>query len=172
MRTRLQRVMATAITLVACGVVASEAAAQRPSASLEARMREFMATVHRRPVDSAAVFFPRTGTFDYVLTSHYEDRSVRGIWRFPAADALAAIRGPLRSSFTINYEGQRIGTLSHQVMERGREWRRVPGNRFVPPGATAASAAFVEWRKEGSEWVVASFGDEGFPGAPIPSWVH
>jgi hypothetical protein len=36
----------------------------------------------------------------------------------------------------------------------------VRGNRFVPPGASARSPVFVEWRREGGEWVISRFGDE------------
>lgn len=32
--------------------------------------------------------------------------------------------------------------------------------RFVPPGASARSATFVQWRRENGRWVIDSFGNE------------
>jgi hypothetical protein len=73
---------------------------------------------------------------------------------------------------TAQPQAQTIGLFAHQVMMRGVEWRRVSGTRFVPPGETAASAIFVEWRREGSKWVVSSFGDESFSRLPLPPWIN
>jgi hypothetical protein len=74
------------------------------------------------------------------------------------------------ASFEIQVESQPIGLFAHQVMHRGTGWRRVRGNRFVPPGASASSAIFVEWRREGDRWVVSAFGDETFPSGKTPPW--
>jgi len=146
-------------------------AATDPS-RLEPRMRAFLEAVRRGSGDSIATFFPRTGDFTYVRTEHRSHGRRVGIWRFPASEAPRAIsfRGPLWESFTIQYEGQPIGLLAHQVMHRGTVWRRVRGNRFVPPGASPGSGTFVEWRKEGGTWVISAFGDESFKGVTLPSW--
>ena len=51
-----------------------------------------------------------------------------------------------------------LNTGSGTVVLRPGRWRRVGGNRFVPPGAPASSPIFVEWRREGDAWVVAAAG--------------
>ena len=37
----------------------------------------------------------------------------------------------------------------------GEMWRRVSGNKFVPPGSDASSQTYVKWRKEGRKWVIS-----------------
>jgi len=39
-------------------------------------------------------------------------------------------------------------------LQGGKAWTRVPGNKFVPPGAELTSSTFVRWRKQGGRWVV------------------
>ncbi len=140
--------------------------------SLKERADAFLRAVRRTNADSIAVFFPREADWTYVHTAHHRDGDRTAIRRFRGAESLAAIRlrGPLWASFEIQYESQPIGLFAHQVMLRGRGWRRVRGNRFVPPGAPASSPIFVEWRREGDQWVIAAFGDESFPSGETPSW--
>lgn len=139
--------------------------------ALDQRTRAFLEAVRHGVADSTAVFFPSSGDLSYVHTSHRADVDRPGVWRFSVADAQQAIRrGPLYRVFSINYHRQPIGLFAHQVMNRGTEWRRVRGNRYVPPGASASSAVFVEWRREGDAWVVSSFGDESFPNGRLPAW--
>jgi hypothetical protein len=68
--------------LLALALWADAGAAQaRPAAdeaSLEARMREFTTSLRRVDEDSAATFFPRSGDFTWVETTHYADRDVVG----------------------------------------------------------------------------------------------
>lgn len=147
----------------------SEAAAPSP----ERRMEAFLAAVMRKKPDSIAAFFPLTGTFSFTRTTHQRDGSRTGVWRFPGANALAAISagGPLHRAFTLNPHGHPVGPFFHQVVLREGRWRRIGGNRFVPPDAPASSPIFVEWRREGDTWVVAAFGDEIYgAGVPIPAW--
>jgi hypothetical protein len=122
--------------------------------------------------DSVVAFFPRTGEWSWVRTTR-EPSTPRvvavGAWRFPAEQTLRAIGeggpvcgsmepfqagiGPFEESFGVQMgmEGSRNGKSG---------WRRVGGTRFVPPDAPARSPIFVEWRREGERWVVASFGDQ------------
>lgn len=155
-----------------CGAQASEES--RATANVEVldqRMRAFLESVRHGGADTAAAYFPSSGDWSYVHTSHRDDGDRVGVWRFPSAQAQQAIRrGPLRKVFSIDYHGQQIGLFAHQVMNRGTEWRRVRGNRYVPPGASASSPVFVEWRREGDAWVVSSFGDESFPNGRLPEW--
>lgn len=118
-------------------------------------------------------FLPRTGTFTWYQTSYKGGPPILGVWRFAPADIEEAATGeePLHDVFGIDVEGTRIGSLSHQAMHLGTAWRRVPGNRFVPPGAPDDSPVFVQWRREGARWVVAAVGDETYGGdAPLPPW--
>lgn len=137
-------------------------------ATLEGRNCAFLRRESRR-----IEFLPRTGLFSYHLTTHSPGRSTTGTWRFSAAglEEAARVTGPLFEVLDIDYEGQPIGRLAHQVMHRGTAWRRVYGNRFVPPGAPASSPVFVEWRRERGTWVVSAIGDEAFTdGVPLPEW--
>ena len=139
---------------------------------LDGRMRAFLETVNRgRAGPVTAAFFPRTGDWTYVHTARHAAGDRVGVWRFPALETRwAIVDGPLRKVFAIDYHAQPIGLFAHQVMHRGIAWRRVGGNRFVPPGAPASSGAFVEWRREFDAWVISSIGDESFPGVPLPPW--
>lgn len=165
-----------------CGPAASVAVAPvaaqagHPSRSggradaMEERNAAFLAAVRSQRSEQIAGFFPQTGNWRYVHTAHHRGGDRRAVWEFPAAETLRAIRGPLNQSFDIRYEGQLIGTLSHQVMHRGTRWRRVRGNRFVPPGARPNSAIYVEWRREGATWAVSAIADESFPSGETPEW--
>jgi len=150
----------------------TDTAAIADASALQHRVTTFLGAVRRKNADSIAVFFPRSGDWTYVHTAHHEDGPREGVRRFSGSDALFVIsrRGPLGQSFTINYQEQPIGLFAHQVMHRGTGWRRVRDNRFVPPGASASSAIFVEWRREGDRWVVSAFGDETFPSGKTPPW--
>jgi hypothetical protein len=171
------------LALLAMMATAAPAAGQRPAplspaevASLQAQMQQFLHAVRSMRSDSVAAFFPRQGDFTRVYTEHREGRDRVSVWRFPAADLPRAIGygGPLRASFSINVEGQPIGLFFHQLMTRGaarqEAWRRVRGTRFVLAGEPADAPLFVEWRREGSEWVIAAYGDEWFRGGKLPAW--
>ncbi|HEX6911764.1 MAG TPA: nuclear transport factor 2 family protein [Longimicrobium sp.] len=177
MTRHITRPLLVLLALVALlpGAVAAQAAnatRMESATALDERAGAFLRAVRRKNADGIAVFFPRTGDWSYVHTAHHEDGRHVGIRRFSGPDALSAIQsgGPLRQSFTINYESQPIGLFAHQVMHRGTAWRRVRSNRFVPPGAPASSPTFVEWRREGGEWVISAFGDESFPSGKTPPW--
>lgn len=171
------------LALLACAVLAARphpvpaqtrAADEAASGSvtLERRMSSFLRAVRRHRADSIAAFFPKAGDWTYLHTRHREGGSHVGVWRFRGGEAPQAIRyrGPLWESFELQPEGQPIGLFAHQVLHRGTAWRRVRGARFVPPGASASSDIFVEWRREDGEWVVSAFGDESFKGGPLPAW--
>jgi hypothetical protein len=160
-----------------CADVSREATERRaralPPASLPGRAAALLYALRwEGKLDSIRAFFPRTGHWTYVHTSHEADGDRRGIWRFPGSETPRVIDygGPIPHVFTINHHGQPIGLLVHQVMLRGAEWRRVAGNRYVPPGASARSPTFIEWRREGDSWVVSALGDESFPGGDVPWW--
>lgn len=146
------------------------------AASLQARMQRFVEVVERERTGGVAAFFPRSGALTWVHTLHDDNRKRVSVWRFPPADIARALKdGPLWPSFDIQPEGQPIGLFLHQVMTRNafsrhKGWRRVRGTRFVPAGEAETAGLFVEWRREGGEWVVAAFGDEGFRGGKLPEW--
>jgi hypothetical protein len=138
---------------------------------LEARMREFTASMRRVDEDSAVTFFPRSGDFTWVQTTHFGDRDVVGTWRFPAAEFRAAYRDVLNDMLTGHVEGNRVGSFSHQLQIRRPRWRRAPGNRFVPTDEPDSSPIYVQWRREDGRWVVSEIGDEGYgKDAPLPTW--
>lgn len=156
--TRMKRLRSIFVLLALVG--ASPAAAQQ---GLEARMRGFLHAVQRMPVDSVAPFFPRRGTWTWVVTTHGSALGDRvGAWRFDAQQTLQVIRegGPACQSFTPPGDVGGVGVLINEAWEHPWPWRRVRGNRFVPRGASAASPLFVEWRREDGRWVVSSYGDQ------------
>lgn len=170
---------ATCAMFCACGAAAplhsisapSPAMSERTSQSLEARTRAFLEAVSRHDRHHAASFFPDSGEFTYLHTVHGAQGDQTTELRFPAREATDLIEtGQLWTSFDVQVEDQPIGLLAHQVRYRGVRWKRVSETRFVPPDADATSAIFVEWRREGSQWVVSSFGDERFTADPLPSW--
>lgn len=89
----------------------------------------------------------------------------------PRSRRRSSPQGPLYASFVFQFEGQPMGLLTHQVMVRKGPWRSVGESRFVPPDADPASPAFVEWRREGENWVISQLGDETFVDVPLPAWV-
>lgn len=153
-------------------ITAPLAAGAQPAASgatLDARMQAFFAEIPEEPNTALAAFFPRRGDWTWVQTIRDMEsgRPVRtGVWRFPGAETARAIGadGPACGSFDGPHGefGPFEGRFGMQAMLHGGRWRRVRGNRFVPPGASAASAVFVEWRREDGQWVVSAFGDEEF----------
>lgn len=69
--------------------------------------------------------------------------------------------GPLCGTFGGRYgHFGPVETVFGMHVKMHREpWRRVRGNRFVPPGEPDDSPTFVQWRREDGRWVVSSFGD-------------
>jgi hypothetical protein len=161
MMTVVRKQRLVGIVLLALMAAGAPAAAQP---ALEGRMRAFTRVVAEEGIDSVAAYFPRRGTWTWVLTTHEGARRDHvGHWRFDAAQTLRAIRegGPVCGSFA--HRGH-AGAMGGLISEVGgfppRPWRRVRGNRFVPPGASAGSPFFVQWRREDGRWVVSAFGDE------------
>ena len=154
-------------------VTKTVAPGRNDAASLDRRMARFLASFDSIGAKDFVEFFPRTGEVVYQHTSHTPDGSAITVRRFGAAEIPGALRypGPLYASFVFQFEGQPMGLLTHQVMVRKGPWRRVGESRFVPPDANPASPAFVEWRREGENWVISQLGDETFVDVPLPAWV-
>lgn len=158
---------------VLLSLAALPARAQAPDGSLATRMRAFAAAAADAPNDSVAAFFPRRGDWTWVHTRQPSSRRGAprvGTWRFGGAQTLRAIGagGPVCESFDgpggFGPPEERLGMQT--LMHRG-PWRRVRGTRFVPPGESAASPVFVEWRREDGAWVVSAFGDVGVYDPPV-----
>lgn len=131
---------------------------------LESRNEAFLRAVKDAPRDSVAAFFPRRGDWTWTQVAEGAPPGLRSrVWRFPATETLRAIRphGPVCESFWQSPAG--VGpietVLSMRIEGDGTRWRRVAGNRFVPPGESARSPTFVQWRREDGRWVVSAFGD-------------
>lgn len=144
--------------------------AQPARDGLSARMNAFLAALEEYPRDTLLHFLPRRGEWTWVLTTGQGGRPERvGLWRFRRDDLLAAIEypGPLCESFSPGGDAITLGTLMYNVREHPGRWRRVAGNRFVPPGASARSPVFVQWRREDGRWVLHAYGDERRTGPPL-----
>ncbi len=173
----LAAVRGAALMIVLSGLPPAPApclqAQARPGPALDARVHEFIASVDTLEPAGIVRFFPTTGDVKYRRTIHTAEGTQTGVWRFPAPEVPVALSsdGPLWASFEIQPEAQPVGLFEHQVKLRPGRWRRVRGTRFVPPGADALSPIYVEWRQEGTKWVIAEFGDELFtPSARLPAW--
>lgn len=147
-------------------LAAPPARAQAPDDALAARMRAFAEAAPDAPNDSVAAFFPRRGDWTWVHTRRPFDAPGPprvGTWRFGGAEMLRAIGagGPVCESFDRSFGeiGPHEGRLGIQTRMHRGPWRRVRGTRFVPPGESAASPVFVEWRREDGAWVVSALGD-------------
>lgn len=101
-------------------------------------------------------------------------------WVIPAAEISkifgygeTVVTSPVNESLEIDYEGQKAGLLLDVITRTSLAWRLVGGSRFVPPGAPASSSTYVEWRREGSTWVIGALGDEWYKTRDaFPSWYH
>lgn len=165
-RQSLPRAFIVGIALLAA--VPSRAAAQDSEVVPAVRMKRFMRALLTDSLDLLLPFFPRQGDWSWVQawSDEHEHPLPAGTWRFPAASTRQVLDhgGPACESFDLFPEGGEFGAppglLSEHVRYDSMGWRRVRGNRFVPPGAKASSPVFVEWRREGREWVISRFGDE------------
>lgn len=152
-----------ALLLLLCAASSLDAQPPRRGDGLSTRMNGFLGAMGAYPRDTLLPFFPRRGAWTWVLATRQAGRADRiGLWRFRTDDLLAAIEypGPLCESFSHGGDAIVLGTLMYNVMQHPRGWRRVAGNRFVPPGASARSPVFVQWRREDGRWVLHAFGDE------------
>ncbi|HEU4452398.1 MAG TPA: hypothetical protein VFR81_05030 [Longimicrobium sp.] len=164
----------SALALLFATAISIAAQAGASSASLERRMGAFLRAVVEEPRDSVAAYFPKSGDWRYVPSLLKAPRGTPpGGWLFRAEETLRAIGkgGPLCWSFEPSWgdTGPFEGAIVSRVSVTRTGWRRVRGNRFVPPGESARSPAFVEWRREGGEWVVSSIGEQQPYYTPRPS---
>jgi hypothetical protein len=155
------------LLVAAVPLAAQTSAPAATEATLAARMQAFLEEVEDFPNTGLVEFFPRRGDWTWFQTLRDFAGTVRGVgvWRFPGAETPRVIGegGPACESFE-GVTGEAApweGRLGMQAMRPGR-WRRVRGNRFVPPGESARSPVFVEWRREDDAWVVSAVGDEDF----------
>lgn len=157
----------------ALSAVPAAAQAGGDGASLEAQMGALVARLGTMGADDYDRLLPREGTVRYTHTRHTRTGDSVGVWILSPDELRRAANaeGPLYEVFNVDAHGQAVGTLSHRAFtQHRRPWRRVRGARFVPPGASAGSATYVEWRREGDRWVIAAFGDESFPNGVVPPW--
>lgn len=136
----------------------------------QGRMNAFIEAVQEYPRDTLLGFFPRVGTWTWERTTHQDGRpDVVGRWRFVTSDLPRAIEypGPLCTSFTYGGDAIPMHSFRWIVIENPGRWRRVADNRFVPPGASARSRTFVQWRRENGRWVMDAFGNEVRRGPPV-----
>jgi hypothetical protein len=143
---------------------------------LESRNEAFLRAVKDASLDSVAAFFPRRGDWTWTQVTHGAPFGRRsGVWRFAATETLRAIGdpGPVCESFWQPGDvGPAETVLVMRIILGGTRWRRVAGNRFVPPGESARSPVFVQWRREDGRWVVSAFGDATYWFPPVLGYVR
>lgn len=139
--------------------------------SLSERMQAFLAEVRETPNTGLIPYFPRRGDWTWVQTlEHPRDGRRTGTWRFsgPETPRVVSADGPACLAFgggTVE-GGPFERSFGMQAARYSGPWRRVRGNRFVPPGESARSPVFVEWGREDGQWVVTAFGDENVSAVP------
>lgn len=142
--------------------------------SLQRRMESFLAAFDTMSAPDFRGFFPRYGEVTYWHTRHTDvGDSIRSI-SVSATEIADSLNypGAFWPSFQLQFEGQPLGLLVHQVYEREGTWIRVDNSRYVPPGESRESPTFIEWRREDDQWVIAAFGDESFVDVPLPPWLR
>jgi hypothetical protein len=115
----------------------------------------------RAPNDSVAAFFPRRGDWTWTqVTEGAPPGHPPTVWRFAAPETLRTAwrSGSVCEAF-LGFMGPYGDDLLMRTEADGTRWRRITGNRFVPPGESARSPMFVQWRREDGRWVVSAFGD-------------
>jgi hypothetical protein len=170
----MQRTRIITFALLLAFAVPLAAQTGAPETMLAARMQAFLGVMQEGTRAQIATFFPRRGDWTWVRTA--QSRLGGGerteVWRFPGPETLRVIgpEGPACMSFDEpkGEYGPFEGYLRMQALMNRSGWRRVRGNRFVPPDVSARSPVFVEWRREDGEWIVSAFGEEDvyFPEGP------
>lgn len=164
------------LLVLAVGALQPEASSAAPGVEAQggavpaSANRAFLRAAEAGDVDSIMPFLPRKQVLTWTKTIHTRLGSRVEVKRYTREQALGEIAtGELQASFAPDVHATVVGSLGAQVMETGDQWVRVNRTRFVPPGSTASSATYVQWRREGSRWVVSSFGDEAYTDIPASS---
>jgi hypothetical protein len=160
---RLGAVVGLGLLLSSPGLSAQARA--EPTAAV--RMRAFLRqlTNDRERGIGLESFFPGQG--DWLWVHQLQDGPAGTTvthWRFAPGDTYRALleEGPVCSAVG-NAMGGEFGPVEGSLASAAEAgpWRRTRGSRFVPPGAGPASPIFVEWRREGTRWVISVLGDVG-----------
>jgi hypothetical protein len=159
-------VLAAWMLLATAPAVAQEPSGPTPAdATLAGRMRAFLAAMQDADEAGIAAFFPRRGDWDWVRTLNGTRGPRRVVtWRIPGAETGRLIGDGGAGCEEFDAGRGDVGPVEGSFAgEAGEEedWRRAGGTRFVPPGASAASPVFVQWRREDGAWVVDAVGDTG-----------
>jgi len=80
-----------------------------PSSDVALTMENFLEVVRLPDNNCVQGYFPSEGTWKYRLAIYAIDSSEVQTSTFSAADTQGAFSGPLRDSFDLNFEGQRVG---------------------------------------------------------------
>lgn len=161
------RALVALLTLAAVPLAAQgEARASAAEATLSGRMQGFLDALVEGDLEPVAGFLPRRGEWMRIRTWRgAPSRADRAdTLRIAGAETRRVIGagGAACESFLQpgGEYGPPEGVLMMQAMMNPSGWRRVAGNRFVPPGEDARSAVFVEWGREDGRWVVSAYGEE------------
>jgi len=142
------------------------ASTQNAPPELRRRMDAFTRALREmEPMERIASFFPRGSAWEFVETPNRKAPGAAVLRRrFDPASTLPAISegGPICGSFggVTGDVGAAETALVMQAMASRRPWRYLGRGRFVPPGASADSPGFVEWRREHGAWVIGRIGEE------------
>ena len=121
----------------------------RPTA-LDLAMRGFINALKKRGAEAFLSFFSRSRPF-------YANNPMNVI-RVPVPYSKLAADVRKKRGFYWDYLERGEGGMYDAFVDNigdGRMWRRVGGNKFVPPGSDASSLTFVRWRRDGQRWVIA-----------------
>lgn len=142
--------------------VRAQVRASSPAAEavpVEVYNREFLRAVVWSNPSMFLACFPPGGEFMHVETRIDGASRVEARRSFTVA-TLQEDEDFFREVLRPDPEALGVGSFAFMAKEHGIHWQRVGAARFVPPGRDATSPTFVEWRRTGTRWEIAAFGDE------------
>jgi hypothetical protein len=129
--------------------------------SLEAAMAGFIDALSRKDVPAFLEFFSRNKPFRFIGT--IQPKRQVDLVRFDALARELNARDVDRGWYSVLFDGGPDDSLALTIEDPARRpWRRVKGQKFVPPDDDDDSTLFITWRKENGRWVVDAI---GYPGA-------
>lgn len=134
---------------------ASERPVEGSQAHSNAAMRKFVASLKNQDVKTFLSLFSRRKPWRYVGTIT-EARQVMVVRYSVLARELTNKTGWYETLF----EAEGLDCFrDHIVSSEGKMWKRLSGNKFVPPNDEGDGRVYVKWRKEGGGWVVDEIGE-------------
>ncbi len=142
------------VTLGARPPMMQYSASDKDSAALYAAMRRLINALQNKDRTAFLASFSRSSPFFALNPQNIGSKT-----HYRAAVSYSQLAADLNKkrglywTYLVRGEGGERDSFVDNL-QSGKAWTRVPGNKFVPPGAEITSSTFVKWRKEGGRWVI------------------